>query len=147
MRVFYRGQEAIITEHQFLWLAGSLRSFDIAHLRQVRVIRRNTKVSGPRTEVIASAGMAAAGIAVSAMFVDAVAVRLSLAGVAVAMVAMATFRRRTVPCWEIRAVHRGRETIIYSTRDITTFNQVKRGLSRALENAAGARYRSPAAAG
>jgi uncharacterized protein DUF6232 len=146
MRVFYRGHEAIITEHQFLWLTGTLRSFDIAHLRRVRVIRRDVKIAGPRAEVIASAAMAATGIGISAMFVDALPVRLSLAGVAVLLVAVATFRRRTVPCWEIRAVHHGRQTTIYSTRDITTFNQVKRGLNRALENSAGAHYRPQAAA-
>lgn len=142
MRVFYRGHEAIITEHQFLWLTGTLRSFDIAHLRRVRVIRRDVKIAGPRSEVVASAAVAAAGIGISAVFVEALAVRLSLAAVAVALVVIATFRRRTVPCWEIRAIHRGRETTIYSTRDLTTFNQVKRGLKRALENSAGARYRA-----
>jgi hypothetical protein len=142
MRVFYRSQEAIITEHQFLWLTGTLRSFDIAQMRQVRVIRRDVKVAGPRAEVVASAAMAAAGIGVGALFVHAPLVRLSLACVAVALVASATFRRRTVPTWELRAVHRGRETTIYSTRDLTTFNQVKRGLKRALESAAGARYRA-----
>ncbi|GAA0524105.1 hypothetical protein GCM10010172_00630 [Paractinoplanes ferrugineus] len=146
MRVFYRGHEAIITEHQFLWLTGTLRSFDIVQLRRVRVIRRNVKIAGPRTGVVASAVMAAAGIGVSALFVDALAVRLALAGVAVLLLASATFRRRAVPCWEIRAMLHGRETTIYSTRDITTFNQVKRGLSRALENAATVRGRPRAAA-
>ncbi|GIF19827.1 hypothetical protein BJ973_006869 [Actinoplanes tereljensis] len=146
MRVFYRGHDAVITETQFLWLTGTLRAYDIAHLRRVRVIRRDVKVTGPRPEVVASAVLAAAGIAVSAMFVDATLVRLSLAGVAVAMVAIATFRRRAVPCWEIRAIHRGREVTVYSTRDLTMFNQVKRGLKRALESAGGARYRSHATA-
>jgi hypothetical protein len=146
MRVFYRGQDAVITETQFLWLTGTLRSFDIAHLRRVRVIRRDVKVAGPRMEVVASATVAAAGIGVSAMFVHAPLVRLSLAGVAVALVAIATLRRRTVSRWEIRAHHRGREVTVYSTRDITTFNQVKRGLKRALEGAAAARYRPREAA-
>lgn len=145
MRVFYRGHDAVITESQFI-LTGTFRSFDIAYLRKVRVIRRTAKVAGPRAEVVASAAVAAAGIAVSAMFVDAPLVRLSLAGVAVALVAVATFRRRAVPCWEIRALHRGREVTIYATRDITTFNQVKRGLKRALENNAAIRYRPHATA-
>ncbi|MFD0518784.1 DUF6232 family protein [Paractinoplanes durhamensis] len=147
MRVFYRGQDAVITEQQFMWLTGTLRSFDIAPMRRVWVVKRDARVTGPRAEVVASAVMAATGIGVSAMFVDVPLVRLSLAGVAVALVAIATFRRRTVPCWEIRTLYRGRETTIYTTRDETTFNQVKRGLNRALETSAGARYRARAATG
>jgi len=54
--------------------------------------------------------------------------------VVLAVIVLAAVRTRMARRWELRAARGGREVVIYSTVDETTFNQVARALQRVIES-------------
>ncbi|MGX6604309.1 DUF6232 family protein [Micromonosporaceae bacterium Da 78-11] len=145
MRIYYDGPDVLITESQFVWRAQPRRSFAIAHLRNVRLVRRDVKrsVRGP---ALVSALAATMVLTPGWMFLTTPFGRIGLVATAVAIVTLATARRRTVRQWELRAAYLEREVTLYAAVEIRTFNQVTRALRRSVEDAAPPRTRHQAAA-
>jgi hypothetical protein len=85
--------------------------------------------------IITLAAVAAAAMIVAPgwLLVHTMGGRLVLVGAAAAAVSLATFGRRSVHQWELRAAYQSREVVLYTTLEIRTFNQVTRALRRAIE--------------
>jgi hypothetical protein len=132
MRVYYDGPDALVTETHFVWRSNPPRTFAVAELRSVRLTRRHVGLSGLGL-VLACAGVAALIMVPGWLLLDATAGRLTLIGVALVAVTLVTIWRRTVRRWELRAGYHNREAILYSTPDLTRFNQVTRALRRSIE--------------
>jgi len=146
MRTFYDGPDALVTENHFIWRTDPLRAFVIGDLRDVRLVQRDV---GSRRVILTAASIAAAALIVAPgwLLLDTPVGRLVLLAAAIAAVTLATFGRRSVHQWELRAAYQSREVVLYTTLELRTFNQVTRALRRSLESAARARgrYRMAAA--
>jgi hypothetical protein len=128
MRYYYRGPDALITASQFVWLGETPLIFTIDSLRGAVLTRRSSK----------STWWPAVAVAVLVLIpgytlFNSLVVRVSLLGVAAAMVSLGVLWSRARRHWELRAALGAREVTIYSTLDETTFNQVTRALKRVLE--------------
>jgi hypothetical protein len=133
LRTYYDGPDALVTEHHFIWRTDPLRAFIIGDLRDVRLVQRD--VGSPR-KIIALAALAAAALIVAPgwLLIHTMGGRLVLVGAAAAAVSLATLGRRSVHQWELRAAYQSRETVLYTTLEIRTFNQVTRALRRSIES-------------
>jgi hypothetical protein len=130
MRLYYRGPDALITAGQFVWLgADAPRAFAIADLRSARLSRRTVKGTW-----MPAAALGILVLAPGYFLAGSWIARLSLVGVAAALVLFTVLRNRAGRRWELRAVAGGHAVTIYSTMDETTFNQVTRALLRVLES-------------
>jgi hypothetical protein len=139
MRTYYDGPDALVTESHFIWRADPVRAFHVGELRDVRLVQRH--VGGPRVIVLAAAVAATALIVAPGwLLTDTTAGRVALLAAAGAAVTLATFGRRGMARWELRATYRSREVVLYTSLEIRTFNQVARALRRAVERS-GPRHR------
>jgi len=102
-------------------------------------------LSGPSL-VLLCAGVATLIMAPGWLLLDSAGGRLTLAGAALVAVSLAAVWRRNVRRWELCAGYRDREAILYSTPDLTRFNQVTRALRRSIEAGTPPRRRPRAAA-
>lgn len=144
MTTFYRGPHARIThevlEIRYPWY----RRFDIHDLSQLRVIEQvadprvvstvragSTGIAGATT-VAVTVGAAGGWPAFQSPGVAAATILLLIASI---VVSGACWRLRAVE-YELAAVYRGRPVRLYRSTDSQTFDQVKRALQRALEQAA-----------
>jgi hypothetical protein len=134
MRIYYRGPDVLITQEAFVRRTAPRRIFVIRDLHHVVMIRGD--LDPARSTSAHVAGGALVLVAASWPLVDnpaavaAAALIVTLPGVA----GIACWRMRPRR-WELRADYQGHEVILYASADITTFNQVSRGLRRAIENA------------
>lgn len=132
MRTYYRGPDAMVTSELFVRRATSTKSYAIRDLRNVCIAC--DQGSGQRRPLIAAAiGLLGLVGAVAALAVDRpYAVILILLTTVVAVPGTLLWPRPPVD-WELRASYRGHSVSLYSSRDVTVFNQVARGLRRAIE--------------
>ncbi len=133
-RTYYRGTDAVVTDRLFVWRTTPTTGYVIRDLRNVGLVQADGDRLRPYTThvVVLAAVLAAAAWAVAqtpaAYFLGFLAVAVP-AGFAVAVV------RNRPRRWELRANYRGHEVILYSSSDVTRFNQVTRALRRAVEDA------------
>jgi hypothetical protein len=139
MTVFYRGPGVRITHARFEVWSPTYRWFAIRDLRQVQVVERLVDPApvGPvRAGSTGVAGAAAVAVAVGSQTTAPPALALALLALLAGSVAVSG------ACWRVRrvrqelvAVHRGRLVRLYRGTDPRTFGQVRRALTRALEQA------------
>ncbi|WP_305787695.1 DUF6232 family protein [Symbioplanes lichenis] len=134
MRTYYRGPDAIVTGRHFVWLAAPTQVFHFDAVREVRVVRGE-----PAAQAIGALLAGTAGLVTLAGVAYAYAGRsVGLAATAAAalfwLLVLTTVRRRAARTWSLEADYAGTWTIVYSSADITAFNQVKRAVRRNLED-------------
>jgi hypothetical protein len=125
VRLYYRGPDALITAGQFVWLGETPRVYAIADLRAARLTRHSPK------NIWLPAALAAVLILTPGyLLLDSWVSRVSLAALALLIVGVGLLWDRVGRRFELRAG----DTIIYSTMDERTFNQVARALQRVMES-------------
>jgi hypothetical protein len=134
VRTYYRGPDAIVTGRHFVWLAAPTQVFHFDAIREVRVVRGE-----PAAQAIGALLAAAAGLVTLAGITYAYAGRsVGLTAIAAAAIflilVLTTVRRKAARTWSLEADYAGTWTIVYSSADITAFNQVKRAVRRNLED-------------
>jgi hypothetical protein len=133
MRTYYRGRDAHVTEEHFVWFTSPPKTFRIRELHDVVLVRGRPKVISRPGSRLAGGGIVllAAGwpLAVAPGAVTATLIVLAGAGVAAA-----AYRIRRPQHWELHAHYRGRPVVIFSGGNLQAFNQITRGLRRALES-------------
>lgn len=133
-RTYYRGPDAVVTDKLFVWRTTPTKGFVVRDLRNVQLVRGTNGSLGPYAAYIAG-GAAILVAAVWTMLGSLATYALGFLAVAVpAGFAVAGMRTRTRR-WELRATYRGTHVVLYASSDARVFNQVVRGLRRALEDA------------
>jgi hypothetical protein len=134
MRIYYRGPDVVITDEAFVCRTAPRRVFVIRELDHVVMVRGD--LDPTRTTSAHVAGGALVLVAAGWPMVDSPAAYLaaSLIIVVPGAATVACWRMRPRR-WELRATYRGQETTLYASTDAQTFNQIGRGLRRAIENA------------
>lgn len=133
-RIYYQGADALVTEHQFVWLsAAPRRTFAVRHLHNVGLVR-DTADRRSDVATVVTAGMVGIAGAVWLVAGPVVGLALGFAALVAATAAVTTRRHRTVRTWQVRATYHGVDTIIYASGDVRVFNQVARALRRSLED-------------
>lgn len=144
MTTFYRGPHLRITDQELEVRSPWLRRFAIRDLSELRVIEQETSlpaIGAVRAGSTGIAGAAAVAVAVGAtggwpaFQTPIVAVAMTVLLVASVVVSGACWRLRAVE-YELVAYYRGQPVRLYRSSDSRAFDQVKRGLLRALEQAA-----------
>lgn len=130
MRIYYRGPEAVVTSEFFIRRGSPPEVFAVRDLRNVCIAP--DVADGPGAVLIPAAAALAAATAVYGVAGWGYAVGL-LAVAAGAIAGTASGRRRPHPS-ELRADYRGSTVVLYASADTRVFNQVRRGLQRAIED-------------
>jgi len=139
-RTYYRGPDAVVTDKHLVWRTTPERVFVIRELRDVGLIRvdgfRDADRSRPYiVHVVAGTLVLVVAMATVLPYRPAA---LALAGLAVAVPtlwATVRSRQRQRGRWELRATYRKTPVLLYASTDDRVFNQVVRGLRRAVEDA------------
>ena len=131
-RTYYRGPDAVVTDKLFVWRTTPTRGFVVRDLRNVQLIRSRDGV-GPYAAPIA-AGTVVLAATLWTMF-DAPAVYALGALAVVGPAGVAIGIRMRPRRWELHATYRGARVVLYASADARIFNQVVRGLRRAVEAA------------
>ncbi|GAA0521059.1 hypothetical protein Ade02nite_64870 [Paractinoplanes deccanensis] len=134
-RTYYRGPDAVVTDEYFIWRTTPVRSYSVRDLRNVGQLRAVAESSSPVRVSVAAAvtvGVIGAGWTVLEP-PHAYAIGLVAVTVPVACTLPSMFRRNRA--WELRARYRGVDVVLYSCTEERQFNQVKRALRRAMEDA------------
>ncbi|MCO8273360.1 DUF6232 family protein [Actinoplanes sp. TRM 88003] len=134
-RTYYNGPDAVVTDQLFIWHTNPRRSYAVRDLHHVGVTRAASRPASPMTVLMAAAGTVAAVSAGWTLFEPpaAYAVLLLAVTVPLACVLPATVRRPRG--WELHALYRGSDVVLYACSEERQFNQVKRALRRSLEAA------------
>jgi hypothetical protein len=134
MRTYYRGPDVLITREAFVRRTAPQRIFVIRDLHHVVMVRG--ELDPARSTTAHVAGGALVLVAASWPMLDKPAT-FAAAALVIALPSMAGIAcwRMRPRRWELRAGYQGHEVILYASADITTFNQVSRGLRRAIEDA------------
>ncbi len=133
MRTYYRGPDAIVTGRHFVRISSPAQVFEIAEIREVRVVR------GELAAAVAGAmigGVVAAVTLTGVSWVYAgrsAGLVAAAAAIVLCLITVATVRRQTPRMWSLEADYSGTWTTLYSSADSTTFNQVKRAVCRIIE--------------
>jgi hypothetical protein len=132
MRTYYRGPDILITDEAFIRRTAPRQVFLIRELRNVVIARGDSDRSRPRTLHIGGGAVILAAAAWPILDTPAAFAAAALI-FAVPGAAVLAGRRLTPRRFELRATYQGREVVLFGSSDETTFNQVGRGLRRALE--------------
>jgi hypothetical protein len=132
MRTYYRGRDAVVTSELFVRRVTSTKSYAIRDLRNIGIA---CDQHSARSRPMVAAGLGFLGlIGAFAALATGSLYALILAGPMTALaVAGALLWPRPPANWALQASYRGRSISLYSTRDVTVFNQVTRALRRAIE--------------
>jgi len=132
MRVFYRGPRALITDEAITVGPAAPRRFALAELSAVYIVRQQShRRSDPHPMMGASALVA--GV-LMVPIIGPVSKILATAVMAVMVVyAIACFRFGPAAHHELVATYRGRHAKVFESDSQHEFDQVCRGLQRALE--------------
>ncbi|RZU51675.1 hypothetical protein EV385_3508 [Krasilnikovia cinnamomea] len=130
-RTYYRGPDAVITDEHFVWRTTSARVFEIRDLRQVH--RVSGKPAHPYA-IVAGGAVLLTSVGWAALTTPP-AYMLGLLTVAAAGALAVTINRTRSRTWRLEATYRGRDVVLYTQSDPRVFNQVSRGLRRAMEAA------------
>jgi len=147
MTVFYRGTAAHITHEVFEARCPHHRRFMIRDIRHVYLARRASgSAASDRAQLRAgSAGVAGVAAVVAAVGWPVLAATqmppIAIAGLATTLILIAASSLTFAACvrvppalvHELWAVYRGRMICLFDTTDERTFGQVRRALTRAIE--------------
>jgi Family of unknown function (DUF6232) len=132
MRTYYRGPEVLITDQVFAVLAPYPAAFRIDELYNVHILRSDLHPS--RVFTAHAAGGALVVVAASWPLINSPVMCLAaIVLVATPSVISGACSRLTPRTYELRATYRGLDVRLFRSPDLTTFGQVRRGLTRALE--------------
>jgi hypothetical protein len=134
-RVYYDGPDAVVTDQLFVWRASPRKSYVVRDLHNVGVLRSDSRPASPATVLMAAAGTVAAVGAGWTMFEPPTAYALGLLAVTVPLACAVPSMVRRPRGWELHALYRGTDVVLYACLEERQFNQVKRALRRSLENA------------
>ncbi|MFF5080653.1 DUF6232 family protein [Actinoplanes sp. NPDC000266] len=136
-RTYYRGPDAVVTDDYFVWRTTPVRSYVVRDLRNVGQLRAVAEpASSVRVSVAAALTVGVIGAGWTVLEPPhAYAIGLVAVTVPVACTLPSMFRRRGGRAWELHASYRGVEVVLYSCGEERQFNQVKRALRRAMEDA------------
>ncbi len=132
MAVFYRGHTLLITNDVVEVWWPSYQRFSVPELHGVYVFRDVTDPVVVRG-IGASALMLVATGATWHFVPSPVVALIGVLVVLAPLLAGSACLRTRRPPWELRAMYRGVDVQLYSSRDALTFGQVKRALVRAIE--------------
>jgi hypothetical protein len=129
-RTYYRGPEVVVTDRLFVWRTTPTKGFVVRDLRNVELVRAH------RTPYTAFAVGAVAILAVAtwALLDTPAAYATGALAFAIPPVFVTADRRIRPQRWELRATYRGYGILLFATSDARVFNQVARGLRRAVED-------------
>jgi hypothetical protein len=133
MRIYYRGPDILITEEAFVRRAAPQQIFLIRELHNAVIARGDVGRARPHTLHIGGAALIMVVAAWPILDTPAAFAAAALI-VAVPGAAVIAGRRLTPRRFELRATYQGHEVMLFASSDETTFNQVGRGLRRALED-------------
>ena len=134
VRTYYRGPDAVVTSEIFVWRTSPPRSFAIRELRNVGVASRAVDRSRPYGTQ-AAAGSVVLAVAIWPVMDTPVLFLAAFLSVAIPAVAVAAYWRMRPRQWELHATYRGADVLLYVSVDERKFNQVRRALQRAMEDA------------
>ncbi|HET6529630.1 MAG TPA: DUF6232 family protein [Actinoplanes sp.] len=131
-RTYYRGPDAVVTSEVFIWRTTPPKIFVIRELKRVGIVRRDidrrTRIPRP------GAGSVVLAVAIWPIVDTPILITTGVLAVAVPAVAVFAYRHHRPRLWELHAVYRGTETVLYAATDARVFNQVSRALRRAMED-------------
>jgi len=130
MRTYYRGRDAVVTSELFVRRVTSTKSYAIRDLRNVCIASDQHSARSRPAAGIGFLGLAGALVALATGSLDALVLLGPATTLAVAGILLWPRRRAN---WELRASYRGSTISLYSSCDVTVFNQVARALRRAIE--------------
>ena len=135
MRTYYRGADALVTDDLFIWRTSPPQTFVVRELHDVGLSRGS---SGPVRAASAYASVVALTlVGLSVLMLDAPSAYVAAPLGLLVPLAVAAAYRRARPCrWELHAVYRSVDVMLYASMDSRVFNQVSRALQRSLEDAA-----------
>jgi hypothetical protein len=132
MRVYYRGRDATVTSELFVGRVTSAKSYVIRDLRNVGIACDQSSARA-RPLFAATAGSAGLVGAVAALATGHLYTLILLTAATILGVAGTLLWPRPPVTWELRASYRGRPVRLYTSADVTVFNQVSRALRRSIE--------------
>jgi Family of unknown function (DUF6232) len=132
MRTYYRGRDAMVTSELFVRRVTPAKSYAVRDLRNV-VIACDQGSARSRPLVAATAGFLGLIGAVAALATGRLHTLILLAVTTILGVAGTLLWPRRPVTWELRASYRGRPVSLYSSAEVTVFNQVTRALRRSVE--------------
>jgi hypothetical protein len=133
MRTYYRGPDVLITEEAFVRRTAPARIYLIRELHQVVMVRGDLDPARPNSAHIAGGALVVVAAAWPLLNNPAAVMAAALI-VVVPGAATIAYRRMNPRPWELRARYEGHEVVLYASADARTFNQVGRGLRRAIED-------------
>lgn len=138
MRVFYRGPRVLITQHVFeAEQLGRLR-YPLTDLTAVHIVRLEPE-AGP-SEWVPGLSALFVGLLVVPIVGLWSQIAVGVAAGAVVIGSVVNARRRPPVRWQLAATCHGRPVTLFESADQTEFDQVCRGLQRALEQTGGRRH-------
>lgn len=133
MRTYYRGLDAVITDHEFIWTTHPGRAYSVGQLQNAGIICES-RTGAPSTTLLAGALLGGAAI-YAGLFLGPVGLATAAGLVlllALTVAALAGLRPHRIR--HLQAQYLGRTTLIYSSSDARVFNQVARALQRTIED-------------
>jgi hypothetical protein len=132
MRTYYRGRDAMVTSELFVRRVTSAKSYAIRDLRNVCIA---CDQGSARARPLAAATVGALGLigAIATLAAGRFATLILLVAATILGVAGTLLWPRRPATWVLRASYRGRPISLYSSADVTVFNQVSRALRRSIE--------------
>lgn len=131
MRVFYRGRRVLITQHVFETVYVGRLQFVIKDLVDVHIVRLDPEPD-PGARVLGLSALVAGFLVVPVVGPGSKVVAGLAAGVFL-IGAVVHLHRRLPVRWELAATYGGQPVTLFESADQTEFDQVCRGLQRALE--------------
>jgi len=129
VRTYYRGPDAAVTDELFIWQSGATKSFVVAELHDVGLVRQEASRVGRLVVALPLAVAGAAWVQLELLARWYVGI-----GALIAAVTVAGWPSHT-RSWMLTADYRGAaEVTLYSSADARVFNQVSRALRRAMED-------------
>jgi hypothetical protein len=134
-RLHYSSPEVVVTDELFIRRGRPLKSYAIRDLHNVGVLRSSAEPASPTTVLTVAAGTVVSVSAGWILLEPPTAYAVGLLAVTVPLACtVPSMVRRGGRGWELHAIYRGSDVVLYASFDERQFNQVKRALRRAIEN-------------
>jgi len=132
-RTYYRGPDAVVTDRLFVWHTTPTRGFVVRDLQNVGFVSEPDRFRPYLARV--AGGALVLVVATGLMLETPPTYAVGFLAFAMPIMLTAAFWRMPPRRWELRATYRGHEVILYASSDTRVFNQVRRALRRAVEDA------------
>ena len=133
MRTYYRGPDAVITDHEFIWTTHPGRAYSVGQLHDAGIVC-DSRPGAPMT-ILLTGGLLGGAAIYAAMFLGPVGLATAAGLILLLTLAVAALAGlRPHRTRHLQAQYLGRTTLIYSSSDTRVFNQVARALQRTIED-------------